>query len=171
MGCSICLDAYGDDDDVRPVCLPCGHVFHGTCIAHWLNASPSSSSTSARRGCPKCKAVAQQTQIIRLWPDDVNDLDRLLADRNDPDLRWASSLPHLTADEARQLLDDLVDFQCAAQQYVQGILGVNAVSTRVAGKRMFKLIQDKTNNPVVQQNLQVSGLAYSQRRDAIECSS
>ncbi|PWN26745.1 hypothetical protein BDZ90DRAFT_280236 [Jaminaea rosea] len=153
MGCSICLDAYGDDDDVRPVCLPCGHVFHGNCITQWLQDGPGSSS-HARRGCPKCKAKAKKDDITRLWPDDVHDLDRLLAERNDPDSQWAASLAHLTPDEAKQLLDDLVDFQCAAQQYVQGVLGVNAVSTRAAGKRVFKLIQDKTNNPAVHQNLQ-----------------
>jgi hypothetical protein len=35
--CSICLNEYSPDDLV--VKLPCGHIFHPTCIESWLNVS------------------------------------------------------------------------------------------------------------------------------------
>jgi len=41
--CSICLCEYEEKDDL--VCLPCGHVYHGDCIASWC---------SNHQRCPLC---------------------------------------------------------------------------------------------------------------------
>ena len=35
--CAICLSEFGDGESVQ--LLPCGHVFHTDCIAHWLQVS------------------------------------------------------------------------------------------------------------------------------------
>ncbi|KAL9934144.1 hypothetical protein V8E36_007226 [Tilletia maclaganii] len=48
MGCSICLDGYGADDDAahRPVGLvPCGHVFHQGCLIELLRSGSSRLAT------------------------------------------------------------------------------------------------------------------------------
>ncbi|CAN4095253.1 unnamed protein product [Withania somnifera] len=42
--CSICLSTYDDGDELRE--LPCGHLFHCTCIDKWLYMSAT---------CPLCK--------------------------------------------------------------------------------------------------------------------
>mmetsp|Transcript_5474 Transcript_5474/g.7623 ORF Transcript_5474/g.7623 Transcript_5474/m.7623 type:complete len:554 (-) Transcript_5474:383-2044(-) len=44
LRCSICLADYEDGDPV--IDLPCGHDFHGTCVAPWLEA---------KHRCPLCR--------------------------------------------------------------------------------------------------------------------
>lgn len=47
--CVICLESLQINDGVSGAlrALPCGHVFHTTCIQHWLSNSPT---------CPLCKS-------------------------------------------------------------------------------------------------------------------
>ncbi|KAI3970003.1 hypothetical protein MKW92_037105 [Papaver armeniacum] len=42
--CSICLDKYADNEEVRE--LPCSHLFHVDCVAKWLKMNAT---------CPLCK--------------------------------------------------------------------------------------------------------------------
>lgn len=50
--CSICLCALESDEDVR--LLPsCGHMYHASCIEHWLTAS--------KANCPLCGAEVEDT--------------------------------------------------------------------------------------------------------------
>lgn len=55
--CSICLDEYAADEYVAE--LPCGHVFHSSCIGKWLTERSST--------CPLCKTD--------LMPDEDDDDD------------------------------------------------------------------------------------------------
>ena len=51
--CSICIADY--EDDRMCSTLPCGHVFHRSCIAQWLR-----SGRLAGADCPLCKAPSLQ---------------------------------------------------------------------------------------------------------------
>ena len=42
--CPICLEQFTKKDTVK--CLPCSHVYHGSCIDEWLSHKPK---------CPVCK--------------------------------------------------------------------------------------------------------------------
>jgi len=43
--CIICMENFDENELVKQ--LPCGHIFHGDCIDHWL---------SEQKNCPFCKA-------------------------------------------------------------------------------------------------------------------
>ena len=43
--CIICMESFSENELVKQ--LPCGHIFHGDCIDHWL---------SQQKNCPFCKA-------------------------------------------------------------------------------------------------------------------
>ncbi|KAL4913238.1 hypothetical protein BDW62DRAFT_168633 [Aspergillus aurantiobrunneus] len=45
MECSICMEAFDDDDSIRV--LTCGHIFHATCLDPWF--------TKRQARCPLCK--------------------------------------------------------------------------------------------------------------------
>jgi hypothetical protein len=45
--CSICYEGYQTE---QPGKLPCGHIFHKKCIAHWLNQPD-------RTTCPYCRGI------------------------------------------------------------------------------------------------------------------
>lgn len=36
--CSICSDRFGLTDDSDELVTPCGHVYHGHCLAKWLKS-------------------------------------------------------------------------------------------------------------------------------------
>lgn len=52
--CSICTDEY--DVNVMVNILPCGHIFHGTCIVAWL---------IRRNTCPLCRRKLYRDPPIR----------------------------------------------------------------------------------------------------------
>ncbi|KDO31841.1 hypothetical protein SPRG_03761 [Saprolegnia parasitica CBS 223.65] len=52
--CSICLEPLVDDLS----CLPCGHVYHGKCVAMSLRA---------KRQCPTCRAPCQPHHTTKLF--------------------------------------------------------------------------------------------------------
>ena len=58
MDCSICLDAL----DSGVVALPCGHRFHGACLAQCA-AAVGTAATTSRRGtltaCPNCRTTSR----------------------------------------------------------------------------------------------------------------
>ena len=43
--CIICMEGFTENELVKQ--LPCGHIFHGDCIDHWL---------TQQKNCPFCKA-------------------------------------------------------------------------------------------------------------------
>lgn len=43
--CIICMEKFSENELVKQ--LPCGHIFHGECIDHWL---------TQQKNCPFCKA-------------------------------------------------------------------------------------------------------------------
>ena len=49
--CIICMESFSENELVKQ--LPCGHIFHGDCIDHWL---------SQQKNCPFCKAECTNFQ-------------------------------------------------------------------------------------------------------------
>jgi len=49
--CIICMENFSENELVKQ--LPCGHIFHGDCIDHWL---------SQQKNCPFCKAECTNFQ-------------------------------------------------------------------------------------------------------------
>lgn len=47
--CSLCLDAYEEDDSL--VVLPCKHYFHQECVSRWFSTKRQSKHPT----CPKCR--------------------------------------------------------------------------------------------------------------------
>lgn len=91
-----------------------------------------------------------------LWPADLTDLDRLKAQRNDPDFYRLAAVDGMTLEESGKLLDDLVDLDYALQSYASGVLGARAVTTRIAGRRILKLIRAEEDRSIISDNLQKS---------------
>ena len=50
--CSICTDEFKESDDV--CVIPCGHIFHSTCIKEWGHYKPE---------CPLCKQSIPEKKI------------------------------------------------------------------------------------------------------------
>lgn len=46
--CSVCREPLEMDENGTPVALPCGDVFHATCITRWLRL---------KNTCPLCRCV------------------------------------------------------------------------------------------------------------------
>ncbi|KAK0555230.1 hypothetical protein OC845_000370 [Tilletia horrida] len=66
MGCIICLDGFGSDDDHahRPVSLnPCGHIFHHGCVLDLLNSPAKRKATD--KDVEAHKAAASQRCMHR----------------------------------------------------------------------------------------------------------
>lgn len=158
MGCTICLEVFGDDDDrgMRPVALPCGHVFHRLCSDAWLKECRMKDSPAC---CPICKKELGQSHSLPLWPSDVNDLDVYLQNRNRRQARQrtandqtrqapaAKALDnYMTRDAQSALLGKLMDFRQHINAY---IMAVNNVSMSETGgeDRIFRLFNELTKAP------------------------
>ncbi|MCO5566066.1 hypothetical protein L7F22_019742 [Adiantum nelumboides] len=158
MGCTICLEAFGDDDDrgMRPVALPCGHVFHRICSDAWLRECRTKGSPAC---CPICKKELGESHSIPLWPSDVNDLDVYVQNRNrrqdkqrtiNDRARQAPAAKaldnYMTRDAQSALLGKLMDFRQHINAYV---MSVNNVSMSAHGgeDRIFRLFNDVTKAP------------------------
>ena len=158
MGCTICLDAFGDDDDkgMRPVALPCGHVFHRGCSDAWLKECRTKDSPAC---CPICKKELGQSHSIPLWPSDVNDLDVYVQHRNrrqntqrtiNDRIRQAPAAKaldnYMTRDAQSALLGKLMDFRQHINAYVMAVNNVSMSS--IGGEdRVFRLFNDVTKAP------------------------
>ncbi|KAK9845305.1 hypothetical protein WJX81_003000 [Elliptochloris bilobata] len=59
LQCPICLDVAGSADDNTWDVLPCGHIFHTTCVAKALGKN---------RTCPNCRADVYREDAERIYP-------------------------------------------------------------------------------------------------------
>lgn len=148
MGCSICLEVFGDGDK-KPVTLHCGHLFHQVCIQTWLDSQQ-------RQRCALCSQPADVNAIKTLYPGEIYDLDYLVARREVDGQRWAAELMGMTSEQAAALLDALLDWQQSMQMYVLGVLGVSITPVTVAGSKVHGLVETRVMNPAVQTDLKVS---------------
>ena len=62
MECVVCLDAIREGEPVK--CLPCGHVFHSSCIDPWLLAG--------KAVYPTCRKVVfdDDESVGGVWRDE-----------------------------------------------------------------------------------------------------
>ncbi|KAK0422542.1 hypothetical protein QR680_007630 [Steinernema hermaphroditum] len=64
--CSICqarFSSTGSDDTAAA--LPCGHVFHYSCVKQWFDRSTNT--------CPSCRAKCPEKKLYRLFLDQLTD--------------------------------------------------------------------------------------------------
>ncbi|KAL1512537.1 hypothetical protein ABEB36_002118 [Hypothenemus hampei] len=54
--CVICSDLFTPNSDMYST--PCGHIFHYTCLSHWLENSKT---------CPQCRAKVYSKSLVRLY--------------------------------------------------------------------------------------------------------
>lgn len=163
MGCPICLDAYGEDNErgTRPVALPCGHVFHKMCSDGWLKACRLKGDAAC---CPLCKKELGTCHALTLWPSDLNDLDfymqhrsrrmelqRTQTDHGKPAPATQALDRYMSREAQSALLGKLIDFR----QHVNGyVMAVNNVSmSTFNGDRIFRLFMDTTKNATAQQEI------------------
>lgn len=149
MGCIICLDDFRDDDpSMRPSCLPCGHVYHHSCLTAWLKSRPP-----PLRRCPTCTQPAVLERIVTLWPADIADLDRLAAERKQPEFYERAAVVGMSEGESDLLFDLLVDFKDCVQKYVTGVHGAQVVPTRVAGQKILKMMRVEEERSILTDDL------------------
>ena len=56
MSCAICMESFGTSCDIAAI--PCGHVFHETCIKKWQGA---------QQNCAQCRQMCRAEEILRLY--------------------------------------------------------------------------------------------------------
>ncbi|PWZ03498.1 hypothetical protein BCV70DRAFT_155790 [Testicularia cyperi] len=157
MGCSICLDVFGQDGDdrQRPTALPCGHIFHYECLNAWFYGNAASSSTgrsaACNHRCPLCAKATAPTSMIKLFPSEGDDLDvYLLALQRQPSDDKTSvhescnchTCRPKTEESSRNLLSSLLDFSRAIQGYVMSGHQVRVESHINAGIKVKRLFDD-----------------------------
>ena len=54
--CAICLESFGNSCEIATI--PCGHVFHETCIKKWH---------SAHKECSQCRTKCKSEEILRIF--------------------------------------------------------------------------------------------------------
>ena len=57
VNCSTCLELLNPSDELSSV--PCGHVFHTSCINQWLDTGKSN--------CPQCRTKCRASQLRRIY--------------------------------------------------------------------------------------------------------
>lgn len=60
--CPICLNDFSEESlssKERIIRLPCGHIYHRSCIVRWL-AQPTQSGNKPKFNCPLCKHVVNE---------------------------------------------------------------------------------------------------------------
>ena len=53
IGCSVCCENYCVSEEIWK--LPCGHIFHSTCILNWFEKD--------KHTCPSCRYDSRSTKI------------------------------------------------------------------------------------------------------------
>ena len=57
VNCSTCLELLTPSDELSSV--PCGHIFHTTCILQWLE--------TGKNNCPQCRTKCTEKQLRRIF--------------------------------------------------------------------------------------------------------
>ena len=66
--CAICLESFGNSCEIATI--PCGHVFHETCIKKWH---------SAHKECSQCRTKCKSEEILRIF---ISETENGLKDNN-----------------------------------------------------------------------------------------
>lgn len=70
FGCAICSDVFIVHSERNICTIPrCGHVYHECCVKRWFLTQIQQGIPS---NCPKCRAPAQENEIIRLFLHQTN---------------------------------------------------------------------------------------------------
>lgn len=64
FGCPICVNEFKFKEQNYICTIPCGHVYHEQCLKEWFRVQIQE---FRRSNCPKCRAAAEESQIIRLF--------------------------------------------------------------------------------------------------------
>lgn len=64
FGCVICTDNFNADIHKKIGAIPCGHVYHESCLNRWFRTQIQQQIPSS---CPKCRAPSRPSEIVRLF--------------------------------------------------------------------------------------------------------
>ncbi|CCF49808.1 hypothetical protein NDA11_000282 [Ustilago hordei] len=155
MGCSICLDGFDEEqgDAMRGTALPCGHIFHWSCLESWFfGPSAVNTSRSNNRRCPLCSKQTNPASRIKLFPSDGEDLTTYLDGQRQQSMPAINENGDLIEDAEEnvprynQLLNDLIDFNTSIQNYVMAVHTTRLDYVYKSGIRIRKLIVDLTKD-------------------------
>lgn len=112
FGCAICFDSFGQ----QILCtIPCGHVYHEDCLKQWFYTQILRGISSS---CPKCRVLAQEFQIIRLFLHEVGfNRDGILEDQTTNNTSDASSRTDMNVrttndtDEIDRLIAEIIPYR------------------------------------------------------------
>ncbi|KAL9267016.1 E3 ubiquitin-protein ligase RFWD3-like protein [Drosera capensis] len=73
--CPICMEAWSNEGEHNPSCLPCGHLYGMPCIKKWLRKQKSSGK------CPQCNKKCTLKDVRRIYGSRVVVIDEQLNKR------------------------------------------------------------------------------------------
>lgn len=100
--CEICSDDFCETG--RSVgAIPCGHCYHVNCLASWFNTQRGQKNPTT---CPKCRAPANVSQIIRLFlfGSSSEDTNKTVSGVNGNESVTNSTVPGVNSASARPLV-------------------------------------------------------------------
>lgn len=113
---------------MRGTALPCGHIFHWSCLESWFfGPSAVNTSRSNNRRCPLCSKQTNPASRIKLFPSDGEDLTTYLDGQRQQSMPAINENGDLIEDAEEnvprynQLLNDLIDFNTSIQNYVMAV--------------------------------------------------
>lgn len=89
--CAICSEYFNSIDVIYST--RCGHVFHKSCLFHWLKCSHT---------CPQCRKYCMQHICHRLY---INFIEK--ADENEPEIELPKTYEWIYIDQDLDLGDDM----------------------------------------------------------------
>lgn len=64
FGCAICACSFKVSEQANICTIPCGHVYHESCLLQWFRTQIQQERPS---NCPKCRTPTCESQTIRLF--------------------------------------------------------------------------------------------------------